>query len=318
MDIIDIYHIYPNLPKAVIGAIILVILCFDIISVVLINKTKRTSKNTRFLSSSLVLFDSLSLVTIFARLWVGNGDSLMRLREAGFYTLLLGFVTVCLMCVERLILFSAPTKYMVYFRYTSLKKLAVFLWILLLSSLIVWESAHCGLQFHFTPTFFNCMSGTIKVAGSISFVINITAAVCYVRIYFLVRTLSRPTNPSSAQCAGSPHYKPALELKNTNLVLMYLVTITVTNICLVTWYAIGTTSINLRIFSDAVIMMAAITDPCLYVFWFKECKLELLKIFARCLPSLKDKVYTMRVDVFNIVTTSKSEESRKPCMSSVC
>lgn len=302
MDLTDIYHIYSDVVKGVLGLIISLLFTFDLISVVLINRTKHTSKNTRFLSSSLVGFDAFSLVAVFLRLFISNKDIMIRLREAGFFCLLLGFVTVFMMCIERLILFAAPTKYIMYFRPKFMKRFAIVTWISLYGGVntIMW--AKCGLRFHFTPEYIACTSGIIKSASTLIFLTNILAGAIYVKIIHLIVTLSRRNRTTAAHWTGQKYIQPKLQMRNTTLVFTYLITLTSMNICILMWYVFGSTNITLRTAYDMTIMLSAIIDPCLYVLWFKESKFELLKLFSMCIPSLKNKIESMRTEVYNIVT----------------
>ncbi|KAH3836600.1 hypothetical protein DPMN_109971 [Dreissena polymorpha] len=62
---------------------------------------------------------------------------------------------------------------------------------------------------------------------------------------------------------------------------------------------------NQRYGIDIFATANCILDPFVYVLWFRECRMELLKMLAGCLPTspyLQDKIEKMRVEIFCIST----------------
>ncbi|KAH3819809.1 hypothetical protein DPMN_121553 [Dreissena polymorpha] len=58
---------------------------------------------------------------------------------------------------------------------------------------------------------------------------------------------------------------------------------------------------KVRLSVDAVSTLNCMLDPFLYVLWFKECKLELLKMFSFLGKSVKEKAKILQNEVFDIV-----------------
>ena len=52
--------------------------------------------------------------------------------------------------------------------------------------------------------------------------------------------------------------------------------------------------------SDVIYVVNCITDALIYGLWFREVRLEILKVVAACFPSLESYVEQMRLDVFAI------------------
>lgn len=301
MPLKDVYQTFSTVNKFGIAFVIVLVFIFDITSLVLINRTKRTFKNTRFLTTSLVGFDGLSTVALFFRLFVNNVDILIRLREVGFYCLLFVYVTVFMMCVEQLILITAPTKYMMYFRYASVKRFAVGTWLSMFGGVVTTQWVKCGLRFHITPDYFACQTIVFKMSSILIFVINIASGAIYIKIIQTIWSIYRRYRTMGSYWTGQKYIRPPLHLRNTKLVFAYFITLTSMIIILLMWYVFGKTDETLRLAIDVTIMLSAIVDPCLYVFWFKESRFELLKLLSVCKPSLRSKIEPMRIEVFNII-----------------
>ncbi|KAH3882670.1 hypothetical protein DPMN_006614 [Dreissena polymorpha] len=65
-----------------------------------------------------------------------------------------------------------------------------------------------------------------------------------------------------------------------------------------------------RLSLDVVSTLNCLLDPFLYVLWFKECKLELLKIFSCLGQVIKDKAASLHYEVFDIVPYERTSVIR--------
>ena len=61
--------------------------------------------------------------------------------------------------------------------------------------------------------------------------------------------------------------------------------------------------------SDVIYIVNCITDALIYGLWFREVRLEILKVVAVCFPSLESYVEQMRLDVFAIAAYELKEVS---------
>ena len=59
-------------------------------------------------------------------------------------------------------------------------------------------------------------------------------------------------------------------------------------------------SIKYGIITDFITLVNCYIDPLIYVIWYKETKLELLKVAQTCLPRLKPKIQKMQTAIYNI------------------
>ena len=51
---------------------------------------------------------------------------------------------------------------------------------------------------------------------------------------------------------------------------------------------------------DIITLVNCYVDPLIYVIWYKETKLELLKVAQTCLPRLKPKIQKMQTAIYRI------------------
>ena len=61
--------------------------------------------------------------------------------------------------------------------------------------------------------------------------------------------------------------------------------------------------------SDVIYVVNCITDALIYGLWFREVRLEILKVVAVCFPSLESYVEQMRLDVFAVAVYELKEVS---------
>ena len=118
--------------------------------------------------------------------------------------------------------------------------------------------------------------------------------ICYIKIYIIIKSetkLSRRKHVSAKQ------------YKATSAVFVYLLIITMTSIYYLLLIFLNLSHVNLRFGMDIGATVNCILDPLVYVFWFRECRMEILKMFTVCLPylpSLERRIEQMRLDIFHI------------------
>ena len=187
----DVYHVYPVVIKAMFSIVIVVVLMFDFVSIYVINKTKRTHKNTRLLTTGLIVFDIGTLLGTLSRLFMSGETAAGYTRIVSFYFLFCGYSSVCLMCIDRCILFSSPIKYVAYLKHTSFKKISIVSWICLLLFLATLLLAHCGFELFNKPFNDPCFLTAGKIYGSFPILSNLIAAGCYIKIVRVVKIKRR-------------------------------------------------------------------------------------------------------------------------------
>ena len=65
------------------------------------------------------------------------------------------------------------------------------------------------------------------------------------------------------------------------------------------------------IIMDIITPVNCYIDPLIYVIWYRETKLELLKVAQTCLPGLKPKIQKMQTEIYNIQIYSPNRTNDK-------
>ncbi|KAH3790314.1 hypothetical protein DPMN_168512 [Dreissena polymorpha] len=91
--------------------------------------------------------------------------------------------------------------------------------------------------------------------------------------------------------------------KATSAVFVYLVIIILTSAGYLLVIKLNLSHVALRFGLDIITTVNCILDPFVYVLWFKECRMEMLKMLSVCLPyvpSLERRIENMRKDIFHM------------------
>ncbi|KAH3862963.1 hypothetical protein DPMN_025939 [Dreissena polymorpha] len=97
------------------------------------------------------------------------------------------------------------------------------------------------------------------------------------------------------------------QYKATSIVFLYLVIVIVTSVAYLILILFSKLEYALiRQSTDIILNINCLLDPCVYVIWYRECRMEILKMFSTCFPGLKDRIETMRHEIFFIVDTKNS------------
>ena len=289
-----------KLPLIVLGVVVTV---WDSVALVSIVHAKRTPQVVRFLSAALISFEILSLVAFTIRkvlldiFW--NDTALV----VGSHLVLLSFITVGLMSTERLVLFTSNRIYIQHLRTQTFKRISIATW--LSFSLIYYVTRYvvCNI------TAYETCAHNMKVAfGLVIFIVIVLSTCCYLRIFFLLR--NKKTSPPSTA------YKPnrsIQKLRTTCLMFMFLLVTLVGFLLFVYDLILEPDTRTKKLQFDLFSLFNCTMDPCLYVWWFRECRMNLLKIPALCIPSVKKRTEKMKIDLFDIVTF-KTRETINLCV----
>ncbi|KAH3790311.1 hypothetical protein DPMN_168509 [Dreissena polymorpha] len=209
----------------------------------------------------------------------------------------LAYVTVGMMSLERLILFYDPNFYLRHVSSKLVKTIAYCVWLAATLLYLSLRFLVCFLQtedfslYHVTGKC-NTISNNGYIAG-IAVTIFI-AILCYIKIFLIIKSdvkLSMRPNVSVK------HYKA------TSAVFVYLVIIILTSAGYLLVIKLNLSQVALRFGLDIITTVNCILDPFVYVLWFKECRMEMLKMLSVCLPyvpSLERIIENMRKDIFHM------------------
>ena len=132
---------------------------------------------------------------------------------------------------------------------------------------------------------------------TIAFVI-LSSYTCYWRIIRIIKFdhVSHTMSVKSMQ-----------EYRSTSLVFVYIVTITLTSLGYVVILTLNLDRDNLRIGNDMINTFNGMTDPCVYLLWYKECRMEIFKLLPWVPNVWKEKLEEMRMKIFEVVTMETTD-----------
>ena len=280
-------------------ACVALLLC--LVSLIAIVRTKKTPYSTKVLSIGLLIFDSLFLISSSISKFFRYEDIfvLQHLTRALHVS---SYVVVGTMALERLFVLNWPYLYL---KVTTKRRTRIICALICLVALLQ-SCAVRGFACYASHKFMNCGMGIQVYFVMITVIVPIVSFSSYGKIFTIVR-----------QKGIEHHYKYRLsQYKGTVVSFMYLINTTFNTIVylgLATFYVIrsrqGVKEDGLlAMVTDCVNIINCIVDPLIYVVWFKETRLEILKMVMHCLPHVKPHVQKLRVDIFDI-TTSVSKSS---------
>ena len=379
------------------GLLIACILCFIAISLRAISRTKRTPRNTRFLTKGMLVLDFIGVSCILIRMFIADERLYYDLLLVGFVTTNTSFITVAVMCVERLVLCQSPMWYIAYFNHRRLRVVAVCIWIIFPNTAFFLRFVVCQQVVQDPNQKEQCMLTLAQIISGNIYLITALSYVCYFKIFVILRNNIKRTeqmfpstkpNTSSDQAVQKPdpatgdsaktdtstnqheggqlsndkgsailiqtrsenledssnfgqrNIQPSdgtvisiktnalsttavahveqnvhtasqysIRNRNTYLVFAYLVSMTVALGFVVMYILFVSDSTVIQVASVVIVTVNGTMDSLMYVLWFKECKLELMKMMAVCRPSLYGKAELQRIQIYDIVT---AENINKP------
>ena len=275
----------------------LVALCLCLTSIYAIYHTKRTPYPAKLLSLGLLIYDCLFLVTTSVGVFFASEDSSPLLFfSKGFQVS--AMVVVSSMSLERLFVLNWPYVYMRIASKRNTRKVCVAIIVLsflqygFIRILVCRETRGTGYCARSMAIYY-----ALLLAGIL--VVSISS---YVKIIRIIRN-------KSEQMTSLKYYK------STAASLMFLVNIAVSMLVYIglSVHVAMTIAIEREVpveiatISNFVYLLNCIIDPLIYVLWFKEARLEILKIFSHVCQCLSPSVERMRVEVFNICVIPVAE-----------
>lgn len=288
--------------KAVFTIVGIMFMVFSTCAVIALNKTKHTPKTARFLSSGLIMYDVLAVSCYTIRKFIGHPELNIIIQIVGSGFAFLAYITVGIMSFERFIIFYSPNVYLRNITPAKLRNCVTIGW---LTMLITYYFIRFGLCYfvHTDVTLQDvigkCNEGSFLFYGVFIFVVVLISAACYTKIFLIVKSEIHNTNKSYMLGAAAKYIQ---NYKSTSLVLVYLLTISITSIAYAVIFLLGLETVPFRLAIDVVNMLNCMLDPCMYVLWYRECRMEILKMLSVCMPSLNSDIEHIRITIYQIVT----------------
>lgn len=250
----------------------------------------------RFLSSGLITYDILAVSFFTIRKFVSNHSFNILTQVVGVSFCFNAYVTIGLMSLERYILFRFPNFYIRNFTCKKVKSVTFVVWLI---SFGVYFYVRLGVCFTFSQgislydVIGKCNRETFIMYSVTIVVVIVISFTCYWKIFQIVKS-----DHTTYISAKSLH-----QYRSTSLVFVYVVTLTMTTAGYIIVIGCDLERIALRLSNDLVNTFNSMVDPFVYVLWFRECRMEMIKMFVCGSKKWKNRVENMRLEIFDVVTS---------------
>ena len=273
------------------------------LSFVAISRTKKTPYSTKLLSMGLLSFDIIFLVlACVSKLFNYQDVVVVWHTTRGFQ--IAAQILVGSMALERLFIINWPY---VYLRTATIKLTQRICFGIYLFSILQYFVVR-GLACYARKKVFGCGIPFFTYYFAISFLIPTVSLISYGKIYRIIRNKK----------GKKLHRYKLKQYKGTVSSFLVLINCTVTQTLCLILSVLNVLRFNSGVngsgstatLADCVNLINCIVDPLIYVIWFKETRMEILKLIQVVCPLVKPKVQKMRHEIFLISMTSYYEERK--------
>lgn len=287
--------------KVSIFVVSVLVLLFNGVSLIALLRTHHTPKTARFLSAALLVFDFLSTLMYTIRKVVEDPRYNLMFHMMAMACSYSAYINIAIMSLERLVLFEWPIFYLRRVRFCWVKAVCVTTWSMYLGVYTI-HTVQCYVNVDVESQHtLVCFENVIIRHALVIFTFT-TVVSCI--------TLSRILMIIQKQREKNIGVKSSLrQHKSTACVLFccgnYLVT---TVSCMLLAFVVTQNHMR-RIVIDIVLTVNCFVDTCVYVWWYKECRLKLIQFFSKIYPGLERRVEAMRINIFDIMTYNHESTS---------
>lgn len=281
------------------------VLLLCLVSSVAIYRTKKTPYATKILSMTLLTYDSLTLIfSSVSRLYDYNDLYLVWHITRGFQ--IAAQIVVGLMALERLFALKRPYIYlrMVTGQRIRIASLSVFLFGFL--QYVILRYTMCYAMNN--PT--SCGPAISIYFILVSFLVPFVSLVSYAKIYRIIyKTKGRLQMTKTIR-----------QYKGTAASFTFLINATLAQIIFLGLSAINFVRNSSAITKDGLLgtladiwsLVSCTADPLIFAVWFRETRMELLKMVRGPCPWVSPVIERLRVEIFQVPvsTTMRSEQNK--------
>jgi hypothetical protein len=290
------------------------VITINVLAMVVLRRTKKIPYASKFLCTGILLYDLNFVVVSTIRKFIKYPATNLAFQVFGSVSYHLSLISVMMMSVERFLLFYYPMRYL---RIVSEKMTRVVIlstWSLYVASFVIVRYGVCYLRLKSEKVFVQagaCNNIILTHLGICLLIVTTVSCICNWKILRLIQSKKYRSNGGlslSSTRSILTYYK------STGLVLTCLI------VLLLTGFAYGTIIIAVRYFDVGVLYLRisfegvstvnSLIDPVLYIMWFKECQMEVMKMFACLNRKLHQKAEEMRIEIFCIVVSESFTRSR--------
>ena len=274
------------------------ILLLSVLSFIAMYRTKKTPKGTKLLSLGLLTYDMLFIIFgIVTKLFEYNDVYMIWHASRGFQ--FAAQFVVCCMALERLFVLNWPY---VYLRVMTERRIKV-----VCTAVIAFGFLHYalirGTLCYARNMAINCGLGLAAYLLTFCIVIPAISFISFIKIYKIIR-----------KSEDKHRTKNALrQYKGTVAAFLVLVNTTISQIVWLGLSVLYFTRTAKGQVADGFIgtladwsnLVNCIVDPAIYVIWFNETRMELMKLLQWICPCVKPKIEKLRIEIYQISFTDE-------------
>lgn len=251
----------------------------------------------RFLSSGLITYDILAVSFFTVRKFIADHSLNILTQVIGVSFCFNAFITIGLMSLERYILFRCPNFYIRHFTCRRVKSATCLIW---LASFTLYFYVRFGVCFMYSggstlhDVIGKCNQVTFTMYFCTIFVVLVISFICYWKIFRIVKSDHSIHNLNTHSLR---------QYRSSSLVFVYIITITLTCIGYIITIASNLERVALRLSNDFVNTFNSMVDPFVYILWYRECRMEMMKLFLCGNRSTRwnKRLEKMRIEIFDVV-----------------
>lgn len=274
------------------------LLMFTGLSLVALSRTRNTPPTARFLSAALLVFDVIPNFIYAVRKFIIHFRYSLAVQFIGVGFSFVAYINIAVMSFERLLIFQWPNFYLRRISFRAFRTFALCIWGMYLGAW-AFGTGHCFFIYDSNFQIGNCVDVVIEKFIFLTCPLSVIVSCgCLAKIAVIIQKQTRKVKAKGRTIQNHKStivvYLCSLNYVLTTLIYIVIMFITVND------------NLLRRILMDALMMFNGLLDTCVYVLWYKECRLELVRMFAKIFPSLNSRVEKMRVTVFDVLTFSNN------------
>lgn len=270
------------------------ILVFNGFSLIAINRTSHIPRTAKYLSSTLLVFDFVAVFMYTVRKLIDDGKYNLMVQFLAIGWSFVAYFNIAVMSLERLVVFQWPNYYLREFSFFKFRNMCFALWTTYIMAYTSWVVT-CFAIFRIEATIRKCYDNVIYSFILGTFPLSaIIPCTCLSKITFLIQKQSKKISTLPNYKSTATVFMCGLNCLITAIFYAVILIVTVTD------------NKERRVYMDIVMIANCFTDTCVYVLWYKECRLQMLKIMAKMFPSLGKGIEKMRIEIFDIQTYSSN------------
>ena len=277
------------------------VLVLCMLSFVAIYRTKKTPYATKLLSLGLLTYSSLFLALSLVSKLFDFSDVYPIWHATRGYQVAAQIVVGC-MALERLFVLNWPY---VYLRVVNERRTKILCIAVVVFGFLQYAAVR-GAVCYARNKAVNCGLGLAAYLIAVSVLVGAVSFICFIKIYKII------TQNVTKNCKTHA----VRQYKGTVASFLVLVNTTVSQavwLGLSVWYftrtANGLTASGLVATpADWSYLINCIVDPAIYVIWFRETRMELLKLLKGICPCVKPKIEKLRTEIYQLSFMDKRQK----------